>query len=221
MLYDIPADARPECVYGTPEFEARRLHRVSLPRRHVKAEEGASAVPESASEMIATYAAIRERFRAPRHALCRPAAVEEPVAEPVPAPAEAPDPVSELPPTPEFWFAEVEEPEPEPVERDWLFLAAAPTIASIIVTVASYYGVTRNDILSQRRAGKIMRARLMSYYLAKTLTPKSYPQIALAIGGRDHTSVMSGVRRIEKLMMGDEQLKADIKALTDKIGGWV
>ena len=71
---------------------------------------------------------------------------------------------------------------------------------------ARYFGVERNDIMSVRRGGGVGRARQVAMYLAKKVTTKSYSEIARCFGGRDHTTVLNAVHRIEGLIAHDGEL---------------
>src|SRR6266404_9894640 len=86
---------------------------------------------------------------------------------------------------------------------DAIFGRGNPTIAEIQIAVARYCNVTRGDILSARRQAHIVRPRQISYYLCKELTPFSLPVIARKHGGRDHTSALSGIRKIRRLLLAD------------------
>ena len=83
----------------------------------------------------------------------------------------------------------------------------------IVDAVASYYRLSVTELTSERRASEIVRPRQVAMYLARILTVKSLPEIGRIIGGRDHTTVMSAVRRIESLMKTDADLAADIDRL--------
>ncbi len=72
-------------------------------------------------------------------------------------------------------------------------------IEDIQKLVASHYNVSRADILSSRRTANVVRPRQIAMYLAKTLTPRSLPEIGRRFGGRDHTTVLHAVRKIEAL----------------------
>lgn len=72
-----------------------------------------------------------------------------------------------------------------------------PPIKKIKRAVSVYYGISILEIDSSRRAASIVLPRQVIMYLAKKLTPFSYPQIGRQLGGRDHSTVISGVRRIE------------------------
>lgn len=80
----------------------------------------------------------------------------------------------------------------------------------IIVAVCATYNASRIDIMSARRAATIVRPRQVAMYLAKTFTALSYPQIGQCMGGRDHTTVLHGVRKIVALLERDENLRGRI-----------
>jgi len=65
----------------------------------------------------------------------------------------------------------------------------------------------------------IARPRQVAMYLAKQLTPRSLPEIGKRFGGRDHTTIMHGVRRIEELMATDSQLSDDLQLLRRQLQG--
>ena len=83
--------------------------------------------------------------------------------------------------------------------------------------VAEKYGITRNDIVSQRRAVKITFPRQIAYWLATETTPMSYSQIGRRFGPRDHTTIMHGVHKIRKMAETDERLRHDLEELKSKI----
>ena len=88
------------------------------------------------------------------------------------------------------------------------------TIDEIQRAVADYFNLRLSEMLSQRRARNIARPRQVAMYLAKQLTPRSLPEIGRRFGGRDHTTVMHAVRKIEDLRKDDSQLDEDITRLT-------
>ena len=71
-------------------------------------------------------------------------------------------------------------------------------IEEIQKLVASRYNVSRSDILSERRTAAVVRPRQIAMYLSKVLTLRSLPEIGRRFGGRDHTTVLHAVRKIEK-----------------------
>jgi len=79
--------------------------------------------------------------------------------------------------------------------------------------VARHYNVSRGDLLSSRRTANVVRPRQVAMYLAKTLTLRSLPEIGRRFGGRDHTTVLHAVRKIEHLVGNDTSLAEEIEAL--------
>jgi hypothetical protein len=119
--------------------------------------------------------------------------------------------------------APAQRPEPapaavEPPPEGAPVLAHAPTIHAILEAVAREYGVTVPEIVSSRRCKAIMPARQLVMYLARTFTPRSLPEIARRLGGRDHTTILWGARRTADRLgkpvpvTGDMRLDAVVKA---------
>jgi chromosomal replication initiator protein len=79
--------------------------------------------------------------------------------------------------------------------------------------VARQYNVSRSDLLSSRRTANVVRPRQVAMYLAKTLTLRSLPEIGRRFGGRDHTTVLHAVRKIEGLVGSDMALAEEIEIL--------
>jgi hypothetical protein len=79
----------------------------------------------------------------------------------------------------------------------------APTIEAIQREVASDYGVRLRDLNGPRRHRAIAHPRMVAMYLARKLTSMSYPEIGRRFGGRDHSTVISAVRKIERLCATD------------------
>ena len=92
-----------------------------------------------------------------------------------------------------------------------------PTPQYIIETVAEYFGVTPSDITGSKRGQDIMTARQSAIYLTRRLTKHSLPEIGTAFGGRDHTTVMHSINKIETALQKDETMRATIEALTKSI----
>jgi chromosomal replication initiator protein len=86
-------------------------------------------------------------------------------------------------------------------------------VEDILRIVAKHYGVSRADLLSSRRTANVVRPRQIAMYLAKTLTLRSLPEIGRRFGGRDHTTVLHAVRKIEGLVQGDQALAEEIEIL--------
>ena len=93
------------------------------------------------------------------------------------------------------------------------------TIDDIQRRVADYYHLKLTDLLSARRAREVARPRQVAMYLAKRLTPRSLPEIGRRFGGRDHTTVMHAVKRIDELRAADRELDADVAQLSRMLDG--
>ena len=87
------------------------------------------------------------------------------------------------------------------------------TIEEIQRKVSEHYNIRLSDILGPKRVRTIARPRQVAMYLAKQLTSRSLPEIGRRFGGRDHTTVMHGVRRIEELKAVDNQIAEDVELL--------
>jgi chromosomal replication initiator protein len=86
-------------------------------------------------------------------------------------------------------------------------------IEDIQKLVASHYSISRPDILSSRRTATVVRPRQIAMYLSKVLTLRSLPEIGRRFGGRDHTTVLHAVRKIESLSKTDGMLSEEIELL--------
>lgn len=86
-------------------------------------------------------------------------------------------------------------------------------IEDIQKVVARQYNVSRQDLLSSRRTANVVRPRQVAMYLAKTLTLRSLPEIGRRFGGRDHTTVLHAVRKIEALVAKDTALLQEVESL--------
>ena len=87
------------------------------------------------------------------------------------------------------------------------------TIEDIQKRVAEHFNIRLADMYSARRARAVARPRQVAMYLAKQLTSRSLPEIGRKFGGRDHTTVMHAVRKIDELKQSDSTLSEDIDLL--------
>jgi chromosomal replication initiator protein len=90
-------------------------------------------------------------------------------------------------------------------------------IEDILRVVSRHYGVSRSDLLSQRRHRAVVLPRQVGMYLAKQLTSRSLPEIGRRFGGRDHTTVLHAIRKIDKCATSDAQLKDEIEDLKKQL----
>ena len=79
--------------------------------------------------------------------------------------------------------------------------------------VAEHYNVRLSDMIGPKRLRTIGRPRQGGMYLCKQLTSRSLPEIGRRFGGRDHTTIMHGVRKIEELIIDDSAMSEDIAVL--------
>ncbi len=87
------------------------------------------------------------------------------------------------------------------------------TIDEIQKKVAEHYNIKIADMHSARRSRSVARPRQVAMYLAKQLTARSLPEIGRKFGGRDHTTVMHAVRKIDELCAGDRSFAEDVELL--------
>ncbi|WP_411837977.1 chromosomal replication initiator protein DnaA [Paracoccus sp. ME4] len=79
--------------------------------------------------------------------------------------------------------------------------------------VAEHYNIRLADMMGPKRARNVARPRQIAMYLSKQLTSRSLPEIGRRFGGRDHTTIMHGVRKIEELLVEDSAMVEDIAVL--------
>ena len=87
------------------------------------------------------------------------------------------------------------------------------TIDEIQRKVAEHFNIRLSDLIGPKRLRAYARPRQVAMWLAKQMTSRSLPEIGRKFGGRDHTTVMHGVRRIEELRAGDSQLSDELEML--------
>jgi chromosomal replication initiator protein len=87
------------------------------------------------------------------------------------------------------------------------------TIEDIQKKVSAHYNIKVSDMHSARRSVAIARPRQVAMYLAKKLTTKSLPEIGRKFGGKDHTTVMHAVKRIDEICKQDQEFADDVELL--------
>ena len=87
------------------------------------------------------------------------------------------------------------------------------TIEEIQRRVAEHYNIKLSEMSSERRARAVARPRQVAMFLSKQLTSRSLPEIGRKFGGRDHTTVMHAVRKIEELRQSDAAIAEDVELL--------
>jgi chromosomal replication initiator protein len=91
------------------------------------------------------------------------------------------------------------------------------TIEDIQKTVVSYYNISMNDFMSSRRSRSVARPRQIAMYLSKKMTTKSLPDIGRRFSGRDHTTVIHAIKKVEELMIQDKNFENEVKDLNQKL----
>lgn len=132
------------------------------------------------------------------------------------------DPVPEIVPEP---IVEFSQPVMAPIPNSAITAAseiAFPTFPSRIkqiqmATLAQFPRMTRAELTSHRRMAPVVKARQIAMYLAKQLTEQSLPDIGRRFGGRDHTTVLHAVRKIESLIQKDPDLAAQIERIKESL----
>ena len=87
------------------------------------------------------------------------------------------------------------------------------TVEEIQRKVSEHYNIRLSEMIGPKRVRNYARPRQVAMYLAKQMTSRSLPEIGRRFGGRDHTTVMHGVRRIEELKITDSQIADDLELL--------
>ena len=87
------------------------------------------------------------------------------------------------------------------------------TVEEIQRKVSEHYNIRLSDMIGPKRLRTYARPRQIAMFLSKQLTSRSLPEIGRRFGGRDHTTVMHGVRRIEELRTQDGQIAEDLEML--------
>ncbi len=91
------------------------------------------------------------------------------------------------------------------------------TIHEVKLATIRHFGLTMAEFISDRRDHKVVRPRQIGMALAKSMTARSLPEIGRHFGGRDHTTVLHGIRKIERLALTDEKIAADIEAIRKQV----
>ncbi len=109
----------------------------------------------------------------------------------------------------------------EIVLKDLLPDSTSPeiTVGVIMAATAAYFGLSLDDLCGSSRSRMLVTARQIAMYLCRELTDLSLPKIGQAFGGRDHTTVMHAVRKVEELMTSDAQIAQDVEIVRRALTG--
>jgi len=107
------------------------------------------------------------------------------------------------------------EPLPKPAKPEWFSISdeivpTNPSVVDIQRATCKHFGLGREEFLSQRREHRIVVPRQIAMYLCKIHTTRSFPEIGRRYGGKDHTTVMHAVRKIEGRIPKDWLLAHDV-----------
>lgn len=91
------------------------------------------------------------------------------------------------------------------------------TLKKIAMSVAEFYNITVDDLIKQSRRKEYVKPRQIAMYVSRKELGSSFPTIGEFYGGRDHTTVMHGVEKIEKLMVQTDSLKQEVDLILDKL----
>lgn len=164
-----------------------------------------TATIQSAHDLVMHYAAIRKRLRNVIPFRAKPKAVEK-IEPPKPEPSPEPAIIPEMSP---------------PVVRPGFVFQEYPHIDDILREVGKFYEISRMELLSRRRSADLTYPRHVAMYLSHELTPSTYPKIGRMMGGRDHTTILYGVRKIKCLISDDQRLQDELQILRMKIGDFM
>jgi chromosomal replication initiator protein len=105
----------------------------------------------------------------------------------------------------------------EALSDNWKAPEKSVPVETIKRRVAAYFDLSLEDIVSQRRHRAVARPRQIAMYFCKRLTRRSFPDIGQRFGGRDHTTVMHAVKRVEELALTDAAFAAELVEVGRKI----
>lgn len=99
-----------------------------------------------------------------------------------------------------------------------IVMAGQPiTVRRIIVETAKHFGLSVEEMTSNRRMDQHVRPRHIAMHLARCLTRASFPAIGQAMGGRDHTTILHGVKNISRKMKDDPTIAADVETIRARL----
>lgn len=105
----------------------------------------------------------------------------------------------------------------EALSGNWSPPEKSVPVDTIKRRVAAFFDLSLEDMISQRRHRAVARPRQIAMYFCKRLTRRSFPDIGQRFGGRDHTTVMHAVKRIEELAAVDAAFAAELLEIGRKI----
>ena len=93
------------------------------------------------------------------------------------------------------------------------------TVRMCVEVISARYNVSRGDLLSARRTRPVVLPRQIVMWLAKERTPRSLPEIGRQLGGRDHTTILHGIRQVEARRAADPNFRRETDEIIGTIDG--
>jgi chromosomal replication initiator protein len=91
------------------------------------------------------------------------------------------------------------------------------TVEMVQKEVVAFYNISINELKNKSRHKNIIVPRQLAMYLSRKLTKHSLPEIGAAFGGKDHTTIMHAVKKVEEILLKDEQIRKIVEALTHSL----
>lgn len=92
-----------------------------------------------------------------------------------------------------------------------------PRVSEVLEIVCAFYNVSVTMVLGDQRTSKLTLPRHIAFFLGREVTKLSLPEIGRKLGGKDHSTVISGIRRIQRQLVDDFKLQDDLGVLRAKI----
>lgn len=89
------------------------------------------------------------------------------------------------------------------------------TVDGIKRVVCKHFGISHNDLISQRRDHKVQRPRMVAVYLARQFTPHALPALGRHFGNRDHTTILHSIRKMEQMVAAQHPIGRDVTYLQE------
>jgi chromosomal replication initiator protein len=100
---------------------------------------------------------------------------------------------------------------------DLMARPATVTLDELVMTVADFYGISRDDLLGRGRNRELVHPRQVVMYLAREELQLTLPQIGESLGGRDHTTVIYGVDKINQSIDSDDSIRREVLAIRERL----
>jgi len=119
-----------------------------------------------------------------------------------------------------FYKKEIDLPMAKEILKDYLEAAKENEPERVIEIVAEFFGLTKDDLLNERRTREIVRARQVAMYFLRHYLNLPLKQIGNIMGGRDHSTVIHGIEKVENILEKDEGIRENVVEIERKLR-WV